>query len=164
MLERQSRESPLPDADISTLRRTFGCLATTLAYLHDTTKIRHKDIKPGNILLSGGLVYLCDFGISLDWSEAEHAITEGVPLRYTARYSAPEVPRQEARDTKSDIWSLGFVFLEILSVIKGWPLDEVVAFLRQPCFDAKAQNLWCAPEAIHAWLVKLRTNGICSVS
>lgn len=87
VLERQSREQPLPDSDICTLRRAFGCLATAITYVHEQ-KVRHKDIKPGNILLSNGRVYLCDFGIARDWSMSDASTTEGDVLKYTRRYVA----------------------------------------------------------------------------
>jgi serine/threonine protein kinase len=47
------------------LRSFFGCLAGALDFLHKD-KIRHRDIKPQNILVKGSHVYLTDFGISLD--------------------------------------------------------------------------------------------------
>ncbi|KAF2014557.1 hypothetical protein BU24DRAFT_451566 [Aaosphaeria arxii CBS 175.79] len=156
MLERQARDQPLPNEDISTLRRSFGCLTTALTFLHEQ-KVRHKDIKPGNILLSDGRIYLCDFGIARDWSKSEHSTTEGDVLKFTRRYCAPEVFGRDPRNSKSDIWSLGCVFLEIISVIKGYPLEEVNHFLLQHSVGASAQGLWCAPEAIQAWLVKIRS-------
>lgn len=156
MLERQSRDQPLPDSDVTTLRHSFGCLATALAYLHEQ-RIRHKDIKPGNILLSDGRVYLCDFGISRDWSLSENSTTEGDVLKFTRRYCAPEVFGRDPRNTSSDMWSLGCVFLEIISVVKGYSLEEMNDFLLDHSIGASAQGLWCAPEAIHAWLVKIRS-------
>jgi serine/threonine protein kinase len=157
VLERQSREQPLPDSDISTLRHAFCCLATALAYLHEQ-RVRHKDIKPGNILLSEGRVYLCDFGIARDWSKAENSTTEGDVMKFTRRYCAPEVFERDPRNTKSDIWSLGCVYLEIVSVVKGYPMEEVNDFLLEHSVGASAQGLWCAPEAISAWLTKLRSD------
>ncbi|KAF2797482.1 kinase-like protein, partial [Melanomma pulvis-pyrius CBS 109.77] len=128
VLERQTREQPLPDPDIAILRHSFGCLSTALAHLHQQ-RVRHKDIKPGNVLVAQGRVLLCDFGISLDWSNSEHSTTEGIPHKFTSRYCAPEVNERDPRNTKSDIWSLGCVFLEIITVIKGYTLVEFNDFL-----------------------------------
>jgi serine/threonine protein kinase len=47
----------------------------------------------------------------------------------TQRYCAPEVAMQGARNTKSDIWSLGVVFLEMLVVLKGKTLEDMKDFL-----------------------------------
>ncbi|KAJ4299820.1 hypothetical protein N0V90_005066 [Kalmusia sp. IMI 367209] len=156
MLERQSRDQPLPDSDLTTLRRAFGCLATALAYLHEEG-IRHKDIKPGNILLSDGQVYLCDFGISRDWSKAEHSTTEGEVMKFTRRYCAPEVFGRDPRNTKSDVWSLGCVFLEMITVCKGYVIEELNDFLLDASAGASGQGLWCALDAMNAWLVKIRS-------
>jgi len=156
VLERQSRSEPLPDSEISVLRHTFGCLATALAYLHDKG-IRHKDIKPGNILLSDGRVYLCDFGIARDWSQAGNSTTESDVIKFTRRYCAPEVFGREPRNTKSDVWSLGCVFLEILSVVKGYTMEELNTFLLEFSSGESGQGLWCALDAMNAWLVKIRS-------
>jgi hypothetical protein len=109
--------------EISTnLRQWFGCLASALAYLHRQS-IRHKDIKPGNILLHNRTVYLCDFGISFDWS-GSHPTTEG-PSAMTQGYCAPEVWYADARDNSSDVWSLGRVFCDMLTVLAGKPMTEL---------------------------------------
>jgi serine/threonine protein kinase len=49
----------------SLLRTFFGCLCNGLQYLHQS-QIRHRDVKPQNILVKGSTVLLTDFGISLD--------------------------------------------------------------------------------------------------
>ncbi|KAF2265059.1 kinase-like protein [Lojkania enalia] len=157
VLARQSREQPLPEKDIKVLRQSFGCLTTALSYLHEQ-KIRHKDIKPGNILLSNGKIFLCDFGISRDWSKNEHSTTEGDVLKFTRRYCAPEVLNRDARNSSADIWSLGCVFLELITVIKGYPLEEMNQFMLEHSVGASEHGLWCAPEAMMAWIVKLRSN------
>jgi serine/threonine protein kinase len=153
---RSSVDIAVAESDIITLRRSFGCLATALAYLHEK-QVRHKDIKPGNILLSEGRVYLCDFGISRDFSQNENSTTEGDVLKFTQRYCAPEVSGREARNTKSDIWSLGCVFMEILSAIKGYGLEEVTNFFLEHSQGVRGQGLWRAPEAMSAWMVKLKS-------
>ncbi|KAI1495752.1 kinase-like domain-containing protein [Biscogniauxia marginata] len=96
----------------------FGCLATALAYLHYTAEIRHKDIKPENILVKGNNIYLSDFGIAFDWSETGITTTRD-EMRKTTKYCSPELFKYEPRNSKSDIWSLGCVFLEMIAVLKG---------------------------------------------
>ncbi|KAH6629837.1 hypothetical protein C7974DRAFT_395322 [Boeremia exigua] len=99
----------------SFLRTFFGCLATALGYLHDN-RIRHKDIKPQNVLVHEGRVLLTDFGLALDWNDINNSTTEG-PTWATPRYSAPEVANHAERNWSADIWSLGCVFLEIWTVL-----------------------------------------------
>jgi tRNA A-37 threonylcarbamoyl transferase component Bud32 len=156
MLERQTRDQPLSDTDVSTLRQSLGCLSTAVAYLHQQ-KVRHKDIKPGNILVSGRRVLLCDFGVSLDWSNSEHSTTEGIPHRYTYRYSAPEVKDHDRRNSKSDVWSLGCVFLEIITVIKGYTIDEFHRFLIENNTGEGDTRLWYSPEAMRAWIEEIQS-------
>ncbi|KAF2131845.1 kinase-like protein, partial [Dothidotthia symphoricarpi CBS 119687] len=118
------QDKSLSDKDIATLRCSFNCLATALTFLH-ANSVRHKDIKPSNILLSEGRVLLCDFGISLEWTEGDNGTTEGCYPSFTRRYAAPEVLRSDAsRNSKTDVWSLGCVFLEIASAIKGISFDD----------------------------------------
>lgn len=64
--------------DLDVLMDSFGCLASSLAYLHNQ-KIKHKDIKPANILVYNGTVFLSDFGLSKDFSESGNSISLGAP-------------------------------------------------------------------------------------
>lgn len=107
------------------LRPYFGCLISALAYLHEN-KIRHKDIKPQNILVKNGDPYFTDFGLSVDWSELSHGTTTG-PTAMTPKYGAPEVAACEPRNFSSDIWSLGCVYLEIWNVLKDGSRDAIAA-------------------------------------
>ncbi|KAM3064636.1 hypothetical protein ACMFMG_007577 [Clarireedia jacksonii] len=99
-----------------TLTRAFGCLAGGLDFIHKQT-IRHKDIKPQNILIHQGSVVYTDFGIALDGSQDDQTTTVGTALSLTYRYCAPEVAKSMQRNRKSDIFSLGCVYAEILSVL-----------------------------------------------
>lgn len=122
--------SPVAEMDFSTylkkaespqhaeIQTFFGCLATAFQFLHDS-QIRHKDIKPGNILVDRGNILFTDFGLALDFADASCSTTAGMVNGVTRRYCAPEVTLHEPRNTSSDIWSLGVVFLEMTVVLKG---------------------------------------------
>jgi serine/threonine protein kinase len=107
------------------IRPYFGCLASALAFLHDNN-IRHKDIKPQNILIKNDEPYFTDFGLAVDWTDFGHSTTVG-PTAMTPRYGAPEVAACEARNSSADIWSLGCVFLEMWAVLKGASIREVAS-------------------------------------
>jgi serine/threonine protein kinase len=111
---RDTGEDPTPDQR-ATLFRALGCLASGLAYIHRHT-IRHKDIKPQNILVHNGQMIYTDFGIALD-ADGQNTTTTGLSESFTRRYCAPEVARNEPRNRKSDVFSLGCVFIEILAVL-----------------------------------------------
>ena len=139
--------------NLNLLRQFFGCLATGLQYLHGS-KIRHRDIKPENILIKSGCVYLADFGISLDW----YALTRSTTTEDAGKswiYCAPEVanPNHERRNSATDIWSLGCVFLEMCSILKGRTLHDMRQYFKKihdtykfyQCFraiQAWSEDLW----------------------
>jgi serine/threonine protein kinase len=66
----------------------IGCLVSAISYLHDQ-KIRHKDLKPSNILLSSDRLWLSDFGSATDFSMLSQSATDNE--RGTPRYFSPEV-------------------------------------------------------------------------
>jgi serine/threonine protein kinase len=112
------------------LRTFFGCLTTALVFLHGQN-VRHKDIKPGNILVSRGIVLFTDFGLSLDFKDADGSTTVGMVNALSRRYCAPEVIEFEPRNSKSDIWSLGVVFMEMMVVLKGKKIQDMDDFFEQ---------------------------------
>jgi serine/threonine protein kinase len=101
----------------SILRGFFGCLANALNYLH-SQQVRHHNIKPENILIKADRVLLTDFSISLNWEHLLRSMTV-VDSGKTWQYAAPEVVRHEPRNSASDVYSLGCVFIEMVTVIKG---------------------------------------------
>jgi serine/threonine protein kinase len=117
----------------SLLRTFFGCLSNGLQYLHDS-KIRHRDVKPENILVKGANVLWTDFGISFDWEELGRSTTTADSAK-SPMYCAPEVANCEPRNSSSDIWSLGCVFLEMTTILKG----HTIAQMRQ-CFRDYSEN------------------------
>lgn len=150
----------------------FGCLSQGMAYIHGKD-IRHKDIKPGNILYEkamrendGARFLWADFGLAYDFSATGNSKTDSAKI-YSKRYAAPEILKasinparaerrasvmsldrivesieaskpeekilsefKEDEDTshgrKTDIFSLGCVFLELLAVLvhERLPMDH----------------------------------------
>ena len=101
------------------LNKCFGCLASALEYMH-SKQIRHKDIKPSNILVHGQVVLFTDFGLAQEFGEntltsiATGLMSTGAPEAFTRRYAPPEVLSFERRNDRTDIFSLGCVYLEII--------------------------------------------------
>ncbi|KAK6338324.1 hypothetical protein TWF730_002387 [Orbilia blumenaviensis] len=134
------------------LPRFFGCLVRTLWFLH-RQKLRHRDIKPENILVFEGNVLFTDFDCSYSWAHTTRSTTDKVPPR-TWKYAAPEVALSGFQkdiqiNSSSDIWSLGCVFLEIITVWMGKSLDELNGYLDQ-------DNYYLNIDKLQKWMESLR--------
>ncbi|KAF1977458.1 kinase-like protein [Bimuria novae-zelandiae CBS 107.79] len=116
----QTRDQAIAHGKRSTLRIYFGCLAAAVTYLHDQS-VRHKDIKPQNILIDGGTVLLTDFGLSRDFADDKGSTSSG-PTAASPRYSPPEVAAYHSRNTSADVWSLGCVFFEMAAALQGYSI------------------------------------------
>ena len=106
------------------VRETLGILkdvARALAFAHERNVV-HRDIKPGNILLSSGSATVTDFGVAKALSSARRSGEKGNGLTNTGMslgtilYMAPEQAAGDPEiDGRADIYSLGVTAYEMLS-------------------------------------------------
>ncbi|KAI2627287.1 kinase-like domain-containing protein [Hypomontagnella submonticulosa] len=128
--------SPVADMNLNTylegparsrpaeLRTFFGCLARALEFLHEHG-ILHENIKSSNVLVNRGNVLLTDCGLSFDFEDAAGSTTTSMVYRRTLRCKV----LGKTMNSRSDIWSLGVVFLEMTVVLKGLTIEDMNRFL-----------------------------------
>ncbi|PUZ60239.1 hypothetical protein GQ55_4G108100 [Panicum hallii var. hallii] len=102
-----------------------------LHYLHEewqhSTPIIHMDLKPANILLDNNMVpKIADFGLSRLFSE-EKTWTCTINRDGTLGYMAPEYINRGLITTKSDIFSLGVIIIEIVTGHRDYPDENGVS-------------------------------------
>jgi serine/threonine-protein kinase len=107
--------------------------ARALAAAHAAGLV-HRDIKPGNLLVSrGGQVKITDFGIAR--KAGSTALTRPGVLMGTAAYLAPERASGASAGPAADLYALGIVAYQCLTgrlPFHGEPLAVVLAHQQQP--------------------------------
>ena len=101
-------------------------IANALDHAHDKGYI-HRDIKPENILFrEDDASILSDFGVAKTVSSASNMTNAGTVVG-TPHYMSPEQARGKPIDGRSDLYSLGVVFFEMLTGSVPYRADEAVA-------------------------------------
>ncbi len=119
-LRREGRVS-LPDA------ANVVAQATEALSCAEAKRIVHRDLKLANMLLDeSGRVKLLDFGISRIADFADGLTRPGESIG-TPHYMSPEQIRGEACDIRSDLYSLGVVFFELISGRRPFENESITA-------------------------------------
>jgi eukaryotic-like serine/threonine-protein kinase len=104
--------------------------------------ILHRDLKPGNLLVTESGVKLLDFGLAKIIQPGPDDVTahsiEGTLLG-TPAYMAPEQAQGKAVDERSDVFSFGAVLYEMLSGRRAFGGDSVADILSAVIRDAPAR-------------------------
>jgi len=117
--------------DLFPMRKVIGYIADVadgLDYAHQQG-IVHRDIKPANImLLNSGVVKITDFGIAriTATSQTQTGVVKGTPF-----YMSPEQFSGEKVDGRSDIFSLGVMFFQLLTGELPFHADNPAALMNQ---------------------------------
>ena len=159
---RVAREGALPVADALRLLRE---LADALSYAH-ARGIAHCDLKPENVLLSGGHAVVADFGIakalaaaSADGAEPGTGLPSVGGVLGTPAYMAPEQALGDhTTDHRADLYALGVLAYEALAgehPFGGRPREALVLAHRTeapPPLGARCPDV---PTALAALVMRL---------
>ena len=106
--------------------RMFVQICLALNHVHEKN-ILHRDLKSQNIFLtSKGLVKLGDFGIAkvLDATDGQAQTQIGTPY-----YLSPEICDSRPYGRKSDVWSLGCILFELISLELPFQANSLPALI-----------------------------------
>jgi serine/threonine protein kinase len=122
---RQKIEQGIPESDaVNYLLQ----IADALANVH-SVGILHRDLKPGNIMLrEDGSLALIDFGLAKKMRLREE-ITDSGEIFGTPYYMSPEQGRGNVVDARSDIYSMGVIFYEMLTGQKPYVGDNAMGII-----------------------------------
>jgi len=114
------------DTALGLLETIGGCLG----FAHELG-IVHRDVKPGNILFrKDGTTLLTDFGIAKQLTDSQDRTLTGTVMG-SPHYLSPEQGQGVPVDGRSDIYSLGIIFYEMLMGEKPFRGDSDVSTILQ---------------------------------
>jgi hypothetical protein len=109
-LRQRMKETLMPATAVNFLKQIAGALEA----IH-SVGVLHRDLKPANVMLrNDGSLSLIDFGLAKT-NETEASLTGSREIFGTPYYMSPEQGHAEVIDARSDLYSLGVVFYEMLT-------------------------------------------------
>jgi serine/threonine-protein kinase len=117
------KENLLPLGEVKNI---ISSVAQALDYAHSSGVV-HRDIKPANIMISkNGDIKVTDFGIARVMSSSS---TKTGAVLGTPSYMSPEQIVGHHVDGRSDLFSLGVVFYELLTGEKPFRGDNITTLM-----------------------------------
>jgi beta-lactam-binding protein with PASTA domain/predicted Ser/Thr protein kinase len=116
------------------VRRAMEIVADICAALDFSHRngIIHRDIKPANVMITpAGAVKVMDFGIARAVADNSATVTQTANVIGTAQYLSPEQARGETVDARSDVYSTGCLFYELVTGVPPFQGDSPVAVAYQ---------------------------------
>jgi formylglycine-generating enzyme required for sulfatase activity/serine/threonine protein kinase len=108
-------------------------VASALSYAHDHGMV-HRDIKPSNVMINrDDHAILTDFGIAKILSDTQYSTTGAIAG--TPNYISPELGLGRPGDGRSDIYSLGTMFFQMVTGQLPYQADSAVVVLLQHVND-----------------------------
>jgi len=105
-------------------------IAVALSVVHGAGLL-HRDLKPPNVMLrESDQIALIDFGLARTLDGASHSTRTGV-LRGSPYYMSPEQALGEELDARSDLYSLGVIYHEMLTGKKPFTGGSAMEVLQQ---------------------------------
>lgn len=113
-------------------------MTLSLMALH-SKNILHRDIKTQNLFIKKGILKLGDFGISkaLEGGDSLAQTMCGTPY-----FMPPEVCRGEKYDSKADVWAMGVIIYELVTLKKPFDGDNLSGLFEK----IKSKDLEPIPE------------------
>ncbi len=123
-------------------------VARGLQFAHNMGFV-HRDVKPGNVLFKAdGTAVLADFGIAKAMDAKSGATMAGASIG-TPDYMSPEQARAEQVDGRSDLYSLGVMFFEMLTGEPPYrasdPFTVALMHVTQPVPILPPEHAWLQP-------------------
>jgi eukaryotic-like serine/threonine-protein kinase len=131
-------------------------IARALSAVHQLG-VLHRDLKPGNIMLrNDDSLALIDFGVAKEIAGTA-GLTAAGTIFGTPYYMSPEQGHGEAVDERSDLYSLGIMFFELLTHKRPYtgatPMNVIYQHRNSPLPDLPQEVSWLEP-VVHRLMAK----------
>ncbi len=139
---------------ISALMRIFMSICQAVAYCH-SKGVLHRDLKPENIIVGKfGEVLILDWGLAIYQGQKEELVEE-IPTMSglthpgkivgTLAYLSPERARNEPATEQTDLYALGVILYQILTLRLPFKRTDIEAFQKMWPFEELIDPIEAAP-------------------